>query len=169
METNNGAVIYNESTRKFEVENANTMFRKFTFAEDALTKKTDRKFNLILTPEEAEFMLGMELNIKEYTPKANPDITIPNVLVTIGRYSKIHMVEVVHDPETGEALHTVKDTYVGDEDISFLTSMQIDQMDLVISPVKWTSDFGDTGIKLWVGSMYILYTPTKFQEKYGTL
>ena len=150
--------------KQLNLEGAQIGFRNFEGREGQFNRKGERSFVVFLDRLTAENLASQGWNVKFPKPDErweNPeeDPRTPTLPVEVS-YKAIPPKVIVINGEGG-----VK-TRLGEAEVGTLDWAQIERIDLVINPYLWEMN-GRTGIKAYLGAIYVTIVSDPFIEKYG--
>lgn len=140
-------------------EDARIMFRNFSGKEGDFNKAGDRNFCLILDFDAAEKMQSDGWNIKYLKPREDGDEPQPYIQVAVSYNPKARPPRVVMVTSRGK-------TPLGEDEVDILDWVQIENVDLIISPYEWEVS-GKTGVKAYLQSIFITIVEDELEQKYG--
>lgn len=138
-------------------------FKNFSGVVDEYNPKGLSQFNVILDTETADQLLAEGWNVKQLDPREEGDVAIPYLPCTINFNNIPPTVYML----TGR---NNKKTRLTEETIGCLDALDVEYVDLIISPYQWeikTKNGIDTGIKAYVKVMYAKVMEDRFASKYA--
>lgn len=131
------------------IEDAHIIFRNFSGKTSQFNPAGKRSFALILTQEEADRFSKEGWNVKYLKPREPGDDPTPYINVNV-KFSKDY-------PSRDPKIYTIsgrKRTSITEETVGTLDYAEIETVDLVVSPYRWTMN-GKEGITAYLKEMYI--------------
>lgn len=142
------------------IENANIYWLNFSGEERKFNPKGTRNFHVDLDSAVAEKMLEDGWNVKYHEPREEGDPAIPHVKVNVefdkGRPPNIYVITAVTENRTKLHAGTVE----------MLDSVDIVNVDLIISPYSWEIN-GKTGIAAYLKTMFVTIDEDELEQKYA--
>lgn len=148
------------------IEDARLIFRNFSGEEGMYNRAGDRNFAVVLDPELAERMKADEWNIKYLKPRdlndkgESEEEPTPYVSVAVSWRNR---------PPTIVLISSKGRTMLDEASVDILDKVDIENVDLIINPSRWTQPGGKTGIKAYLQSMYITVFEDDLARKYDVL
>lgn len=143
------------------IENAKIIFRNFSGAETQYNRAGDRNFCVVIDSEEtAHQMLADGWNVKQSKPRDEDD--------DVYYYLQIKVKFGSYPPEI-HLLTTDRDNIIGEDLVGTLDRANIENVDLIFSPYRWTLKNGDTGIKAYLQEMYVTIRESPLARKYANM
>lgn len=144
------------------IENARILWPNFMGTPDRFNQKGDREFNVELPEELAAQMDRDGFNVKRRNPmKDTPDeVGAPFVKVKVSykiRAPRIYMVTSKNKSLLSEEL------------VGTLDSVDIVNADMTLSPHPWSNPRGESGLSLYVRSMYVVIFEDDLDRKYAEI
>jgi hypothetical protein len=141
------------------IENAQILFPNFSGREGRFNQPGDRNFCVILDQKTAKTMVKDGWNVKFPKPGDDDeeDTRDPYIQVTLKygfRPPKILMIT-----STGR-------TYLTEDMVEILDSMEFSNVDLIINPSIWEVN-GKSGIKAYLKSLYVTIEEDELERKYA--
>lgn len=150
--------------KNLSIENARITFKNFSGAAGPYNKEGERSFAVVLDQDLALQLKADGWNVKFPKPDErwateDEDPRTPTLPVDVS-YKSIPPKVVVINGEGG-----VK-TRLDENSIGTLDWAQITHIDLVINPYVWEVN-GNSGIKAYLGAIYVTVVADPFIERYG--
>lgn len=142
---------------KVVMEGVDIIFRNFAGKEGMYNREGDRNFSVKLDPDVAESMARDGWNIKYLKPREEGDVEQAYIQVSVsykGRPPKIVMI-------TSRGRN-----YLDEDTIELMDWADILNVDLILNPYEWAVN-GKTGIKAYLGSIYITIQEDPLELKYA--
>lgn len=140
------------------IRDARIIFRNFSGKEGMYNREGDRNFAVILDSEIAERLKQDEWNVKYLKPREEGEEPTPYVSVAVSYRQR---------PPTAILVSSRGRTSLGEEDIHILDIVDIERVDLVINPSRWTQPGGKTGIKAYLQSIYVTMYEDDLAKEYN--
>lgn len=149
-------------TRKDDVtlEDVRLLFRNFSGEESSMNRAGDRNFSVALNPATAKEMEADGYNIKYLKPREEDDAPQAIVKVKISPKEGGRPRRYVLIDSKG------KRTNLDLESIGMLDWVDIETVDLMLSPYDWEVN-GKTGTTAYLQAIYITIREDPLQAKYG--
>ena len=153
-----------QKVKNLSIENARITYKNFSGAASQFNKEGERNFAVVLDQDLALQLQAEGWNVKFPKPDErweNPeeDPRTPTLPVEVS-YKAIPPKVIVINGEGG-----VK-TRLGEAEVGTLDWAQIERIDLVINPYLWEVN-GKSGIKAYLGAIYVTIVSDPFVERYG--
>lgn len=142
------------------IEDARIIFRNFSGAEGMYNRAGDRNFAVVLDSELAERMKADEWNVKYLKPREEDEEPTPYVAVAVSWRNR---------PPTIVLISSKGRTMLDEASVDILDKVDIEKVDLIINPSRWTQPSGKTGVKAYLQSMYITVFEDDLARKYDAL
>ena len=148
----------NYVTETVSIEHADILFRNFSGAQSAYNPAGSRNFCVIIPDEGlAQKMLEDGWNVKRLRPRNEGDPERPYIQVNVSFSGRPPMIKMFSS--SGQ-------TVLDEESVSMLDFVDIENVDLIVSPYNWTVN-GKSGVKGYLRSMYITIQEDEFAKKYA--
>lgn len=139
------------------IEGARIIFRNFSGEEGMYNRAGDRNFAVVLDNALAEQMLKDEWNVKHLKPREEGEEPTPYVSVAVSWRNR---------PPTIVLISSKGRTMLDEASVDILDKVDIENVDLIINPSRWTQPSGKTGIKAYLQSMYVTVFEDDLARKY---
>ena len=143
----------------YEIENAEIGFRNFAGAEGPCNAAGERSFAVFLRPEDEKVLTEKGWNVK-HTKAKDDDGNAKGYLPVSVAYKN-------YPPKIVLITSRAK-TVLDEEVVEMLDWADIRNVDLVLRPYNWTVN-GNTGIKAYIKSMYVVLEEDAFEAKYADI
>lgn len=134
------------------IENAQIRFRNFSGTKTEFNKAGNRQFSLFLPQETADILEGAGWYIKHKPPRNEGDDprNQMDVSVMFGKYPPI--IKLIS--------HDGAESYLNEENVGILDSVDIDHATVEIRPYNWDVN-GKTGVKAYVKELMVYVRPPR--------
>ena len=138
------------------IENAKIAFRNFEGKAGTFNAAGQRNFCVLLDREVAKDLKAIGWNIKLLKPREEGEEPQPFLQVKVS-YDKI--------PPKIVLITTRSQKILVEENVHILDWAEIKSIDLIIKPYNWEAN-GNTGVKAYVKTMYVIIVEDEFARKY---
>jgi len=147
-------------------EDARIIFRNFAGEEDMYNAKGSRNFCILIDdPVDAEQMKKDGWNVKDLKAREPGESDQPYLQISVGYKAFPPKIYII----TGTATNDPKRTSLGEDEIEVLDWVDIQTVDVIIRPYRWTLKDGRTGIKAYVKSLFMTINEDALEQKYSDL
>lgn len=147
----------NRINGNLSIENAKIIFRNFSGKPSKFNREGDRNFCVIIDdPEQAAQLAEDGWNVRISAPRdedAEPVHYIPVAVVFNNYPPSITLI-------TGDKMNAIDEELVGE-----LDTMEIKTCDIILRPYNWEVN-GDSGVKAYLKTMYVVQEVDEFAHKY---
>lgn len=147
----------NKINGNLSIENARIIFRNFSGKPSKFNREGDRNFCVVIDdPEQAAQLAEDGWNVRISTPRdedAEPVHYIPVAVVFSNYPPSITLI-------TGDKMNPIDEELVGE-----LDTMEIKTCDIILRPYNWEVN-GDSGVKAYLKTMYVVQEVDEFAHKY---
>jgi hypothetical protein len=141
------------------IEDATIIYRNFSGKEGQYNAKGDMNFCVVLEPDIATRLRADGWNVKTREPREEGDEAFDYIKVTVSYNPKARPPKVVLITHKGK-------TDLTEDMVSMLDWVEIDTVDLIISPYSWTIR-GESGISAYLRTMYMTIVESPLDLKYA--
>jgi hypothetical protein len=141
-----------------KLEGTRILFRNFAGAANRMNAKGNRNFNVVLTQELAEEMEQDGWNVKYLAPREEGEMPLPILKVKVSFDVKPPRIVMV--TSRGR-------TQLGEDEVSLLDAAEIENVDLIVNPYRWTDDDNVEHITAYVKSLYVKIREDELELKYA--
>lgn len=141
----------------FSFRDTRMIFKNFRGEERQFNTKGDRNFNLVLTKEQADGLIGEGFNVKVRPPRDEDED--PQYLLAVSVSYKIRPPKVM-------LITSRNKTDLTEETIGELDYAEIEYLDVTIRPYHWSMPNGRSGVKAYLNSLYATLLEDEFADKY---
>lgn len=142
------------------IEGARLLFRNFSGTPDKYNKFGKRTFSVVLDPALAEKLKAEGWNVKQLVSK-DDDMDILYHLPVEARFDQ--------RPPKAYLIGSNKKTSLDEDSVSTLDWVEIENVDIIISPYTWQDDDGADRVKAYLKSIYVTVVEDKFEDKYADI
>lgn len=147
------------------MEGVRIVFKNFSGKAGKMNAEGDRNFCVIL--EDPELVKAMEedgWNVKYLKPREEGDDPQPYLKVKV----KFHDDESRRQPNV-VIITSRGRTRLGPDEVGILDWAEIANVDLIVTPYKWTLKSGKTGVSAYVKSLFITIREDELEQKYANV
>lgn len=139
-------------TENVVIENAQIRFRNFSGTKTEFNKAGNRQFSIFLPQETADILEEAGWYIKHKPPRNEGDDPRNQMDITVmfGKYPP--MIKLIS--------HDGAESYLNEENVGILDSVDIDKANLEIRPYNWDVN-GKTGVKAYVKELHVYARPPR--------
>lgn len=139
-------------TENVVIENAQIRFRNFSGTKTEFNKAGNRQFSIFLPKETADILEEAGWHVKHKPPRNEGEDprNQMDVSVMFGKYPP--MIKLIS--------HDGAESYLNEENIGILDSVDIDHATLEIRPYNWDVN-GKTGVKAYVRELAVYARPPR--------
>jgi hypothetical protein len=147
----------NDDIPNIVLEDCQVLFRNFAGAEGQYNRAGDRNFCVIIDDNLAERLEIDGWNIKTLRSKDEDEPDRKYLQVSVGYKARPPLVVM---------LTSKGRTTLGEDEIEVIDWVEIDKIDLIIRPYKWTVS-GKSGVKAYLKSFYVTIAEDALALKYA--
>jgi hypothetical protein len=144
---------------KLLIGNAKLLFRNFSGKKGNVNPEGVRNFCIYLDEDIAEILSADGWNIKRTKPFGDEKLTRP--------YTQIRVSYEGKTPPLVVMITSGGKTRLDERDIKVLDYAEIETCDIVINPYHWTNAKKETGIKGYLGKIWVTIHEDEFEKKYA--
>ena len=139
-------------TENVVIENAQIRFRNFSGTKTEFNKPGNRQFSIFLPQDTADILEEAGWYIKHKPPRNEGDDPRNQMDITVmfGKYPP--MIKLIS--------HDGAESYLNEENVGILDSVDIDKANLEIRPYNWDVN-GKTGVKAYVKELHVYARPPR--------
>lgn len=154
--------------RNVVMQGVKLIFRNFRGQEGKYNKPGERNFGVLLDPKIAEELAADGWNVKTLRPRDEEEEQNPQAWLPVeARYSTGRPPKIVLITAGGTKKRKLEEDEV--EDLDWLAPYQILNVDMIVRSRHWENDFGRSGVKAYLQSMYIEIEEDELEQKYSDL
>jgi len=151
-------------TKEISIENAQLRFKNFSGKPGKFNTEGNRNFCVILDdPDSARALSDAGWNVKWLKARDETEDDVPYIQVKVQYSERSKPIIWLMTECDGEI---IKKTQLGEDTIDILDWAEIKNVDLIIRPYNWENKMGQSGIKGYLKSMYVVISKDKFAQKY---
>lgn len=147
------------------VEDARIIFRNFAGREGMYNPEGDRNFAVVLPPELAEALRKDGWNVKQLQAREEGEEPTPYIQVAVSFKNRPPILKLIGGT-------SLKSTTLDESTCEILDLVDIQKVDLVFSPYRWTVGKGaaaKTGIKAYLHAIYVTMIEDELALKYNNM
>ena len=138
-------------------------YRNFKGEKGKFNAEGQRSVAFEVNPTQATELVGLGFTVRETQP--NPDYDDVNEFESV-LYLPVKIRYDIRPPAVYLISKDVR-TFLSEDTVAVLDSLDADYVDAIISPYNWT--LGDkVGTSAYLRELYVTITPSPLAEKYGT-
>ena len=142
-----------------EVDDARIIFRNFAGVGGMYNREGDRSFSLVIPDEETkDTLLDLGYNVRIKEPKNNGQDILMHLPVKVSY--KLEAPKVYLQSGNGRPIELDEST------IDILDKIDIESVDLDISPSYWTNPRGESGVSAYLKRIIVVQRVDRFAARY---
>lgn len=144
--------------RPVTFENCRILFRNFSGKKEKYNNEGNRKFSLLLDPETAELMKQDGWNVKYLKPREEDDVPQAHIVVKVSYKNR---------PPRVVMLTSRGKTRLDEDTVGMIDYADIENVDLIVNPSRWTNDDGETMISAYLQTLFVTIREDELEQKYS--